>query len=161
MNKQDIFGKLVFALVAMSGVFFAEVHAANSHQFEKPISLQIENLSHWKKSREALAIHQSLRALIKPRPEYPRYKEPFENFKRYRHLYKTPFLVLDAESGHFGGFFALIVFKDYPRVLSLWVYEIDKNVFEIREIEPLQATLNKVIMNELEDKRIVPFWITP
>lgn len=161
MNKRDIFRILVFTLVTMSVVFYAEVLAANSHQFEKPISLQIENLSRWKNSPEALAIQQSLRALIKPRQEYSRYEEPFENFKRYHHLYKTPFLVLDAEDGHFGGFFALIVFKDFPKVLSLWVYEIDRNVFEIREVEPLKVTLNKIIMDELKDKRIVPFWMTP
>ncbi len=161
MNKRHTFRKLVFTLVTMNVVFSAEVHASNSPQFEKPVSLQIGNLSRWKNSPEALAIQQSLQALIKPRTKYPRIAEPFENFKRYLDLYKTPFLVLDAEDGHFGGFFALIVFKDYPKVLSLWVYEIEKNVFEIREIEPLQVTLNKIIMSELEDKRITPFWVAP
>jgi len=48
----------------------------------------------------------------------------------------------------------------HPKVFGLWVYEIDKNVFEVRDVTPLKVTLNKQIMNELEDKRLGPFWLT-
>lgn len=126
---------------------------------EKPISLQIKNLTRWKSSPEAPAIQQGLGALLKPRQNDLRITKPFKGMKEYTSIFKTPFLLLEAEPNGFGGFFALVVFKNYPKVLRLWVYEIDKNVFEIREILPLQVTLNKQIMNELEDKRVIPFWL--
>jgi hypothetical protein len=126
---------------------------------EKAISLQIENLTRWKNSLKAPAIQQSLGAILKPRQNYPRYKEFSEEMKQYTSIFKGPFLLLEVEPNDFGGFFALIVFKDYPKVLSLWIYEIDKNIFEVREVTPLKVTLNKQIMNELEDKRLAPFWL--
>jgi hypothetical protein len=73
-------------------------------------------------------------------------------------LFQKPFLLLEAESNDFGGFFALVVFKDRPKVFRLWIYEIDKNVFEPREIIPLQVTLNKIIMNDLSNQKVKPFW---
>lgn len=127
---------------------------------EKPISLQIKNLTRWKNSPEASAIQQSLDALLKPRQNDLRITKPFKGMKQYTSIFKTPFLLLESEPNGLGGFFALVVFKNHPKVLRFWVYEIDKNVFEIREILPLQVTLNKQIMNELEDKRIIPFWFT-
>lgn len=128
-------------------------------QPEKPISLQIKNLTRWKKSYEAPAIQQSLGAILKPRQNYPRSLESLEEIKQYTPLFQKPFLLLEAEPNGFGGFFALVVFKGHPKVFSLWVYEIDKNIFEVREVTPLKVTLNKQIMNELADKRIAPFWL--
>lgn len=137
--------------------FSALLHGARP---EKPISLQIENLTRWKNSPEAPAIQQSLGAILKPRPNYPRYKEFLEEMKQYASIFRKPFLLLESEPNDFGGFFTLVVFKGHPKVFSLWVYEIDKNVFEVREVTSLKVTLNKQIMNELEDKRIGPFWLT-
>lgn len=138
-----------------SGVLF-EAGASS----EKPISLQIQNLTRWKNSREAPAVQQSLRAILNPRQNYPRVAETIEGVRQYSALFKKPFLLLEAEPNDFGGFFALVVFKEHPKVLRLWVYEIDKGVFEIRETVPLQVTLNKRIMSELADKRITPFWLS-
>lgn len=129
-------------------------------QLEKPISLQIKSLTRWKRSHEAPAIQQSLGAILKPRQNYPRSLESLKEIKQYASLFQKPFLLLESESNDFGGFFALVVFKGHPKVFRLWVYEIDKNVFEVREVIPLKVTLNKQIMNELKDRRIGPFWLT-
>ena len=126
---------------------------------EKPISLQIENLTRWKNSLETPAIQQSLNAILKPRQNYLRSLESMKEIKQYAPIFSRPFLLLEAESNDFGGFFALIVFNSHPKVFRLWIYEIDKNVFELREIIPLQVTLNKEIMSELADKRVTPFWV--
>lgn len=127
---------------------------------EKPISLHIENLTRWKTSKQAPAIQQSLRAIVTPRQNYLRSTETFKEVKQYKKLFQKPFLLLDAEANDFGGFFALVVFKNHPKVLRLWIYEIDRDVFEIRDAVPLQVTLNKAIMSELADKRIAPFWLS-
>jgi hypothetical protein len=130
-------------------------------QVEKPISLQIKDLTRWKNSPEAPAIQQSLGAILKPRENYLRSVESLKEIKQYTSLFQKPFLLLEAESNDLGGFFALVVFKNHPKVFRLWVYEIDKNVFELREISPLQVTLNKIIMTDLADKRVAPFWMIP
>jgi hypothetical protein len=127
---------------------------------EKPISLQIKNLTRWKNSSEAPAVQQSLGALLKSRQNDLQITKSLKGMKQYTSIFQNPFLLLETEPNSFGGFFALVVFKSYPKVLRLWIYEIDKNIFEIREILPLQVTLNKRIMNEFEDKRIAPFWLT-
>ena len=151
-------GKILLWIIAVT--FSLTCQSAERLVYEKPISLQIESLTRWRNSSEALAIQQGLSAMLKPRRNYPRIAEPFVLSKQYIPLYGKPFLTLDTELNDFGGFFALVVFKDYPKVFRLWLYEIDKNVFEIREMIPLQVTLNKVIMDELKDKRISPFWLT-
>jgi hypothetical protein len=125
---------------------------------EKPISLQIESLTRWRNSLETPAIQQSLNAILKPRQNYLRSLESLKEIEQYAPLFPKPFLLLEAAPNDFGGFFALVVFKNHPKVFRLWVYEIDKNVFEFREIIPLQVTLNKEIMSELADKRVAPFW---
>jgi len=129
-------------------------------QVEKPISLQIKDLTRWKNSPESSAIQQSLGAILRPRANYLRSLESLKEIKQYVPLFQRPFLLLEAEPNGFGGFFALVVFKNHPKVFSLWIYEIDKNVFELREIEPLKVTLNKIIMNDLADKKVVPYWVT-
>ena len=146
----------VFLITFVSlGVLF-EARASS----ENPISLQIENLTRWKSSPEAAAIKQSLRAILEPRPDYLRSPETLKELKQYTELFRKPFLLLQAEENGFGGFFALVVFKDYPKVLRIWIYEIDKNVFEIREAIPLRVTLNKRIMSELADQRMTRFWLS-
>ena len=152
--------RLILSFIVAVSFYSTHSYAAKASPqrvVDKPISLELKNLTHWKHSREALAIKQSLKALVTPPPSYPRVANPFES---YQSLYHKPFLVLEAEPADFGGFYALLVFKGHTKVLSLWVYEIDKDVFEIREIEPLQVDLNKVIMNELDDTRLKPFWMT-
>ena len=149
--------KMIIVLI-MTFSFSPSLHAVTP---EKPISLQIENLTRWKNSTEAPAIQQSVLAILKPRQNYPRSLESLKEIKQYTPLFKKPFLLLDAEPNDLGGFFGLLVFKNHPKVLRLWIYEIDKNVFEVREIEPLRVTLNKEIMSELENKGIAPFWLAP
>lgn len=128
---------------------------------EKPISLQIENLSRWKNASEASAIRKSLHAVLKPHPDHPQSAKLLKILKMNSSLIERPFLLLDVESNDFGGFFGLVVFKNHPHLLRLWVYEIDKNVFEVRDIEQLSVKLSKTIMDELKDSRITPFWLTP
>jgi|GEM_PF-3273813 hypothetical protein len=154
INKMKIIKKFILVLMTML-TYSTLLYGANS---EKPISLQIANLSRWKNSPEASAIRQSLGAIHKQRRNYPRVTEPFKGASKYTTIFRKPLLLLDSEPNHFGGFFALAVFKNYPKVFRLWIYEIDKNVFEVREVIPLRVNLGKMIMNELEDKRIVPFW---
>jgi len=151
--------KIIKVLALVSFLAFGFSVSTYGAQPEKAISLQIKNLTRWKRSHEAPAIQQSLGAILKPRENYPRSLESLKEIKQYSSLYQKPFLLLEAEPNDFGGFFALIVFKGHPKVFSLWVYEIDINVFEVREVTPLKVTLNKEIMNELEDKRITPFWL--
>lgn len=138
--------------------FSAQVYGAHT---EWPISLQIEKLNHWRSSSKAFAIRQSLGAIIKPRKNYPRSLESLKEIKQYDSLIQKPFLLLEAEPNEFGGFFALVVFKKHPRVFRLWIYEVDRNVFELRMMTPLQVKLNKIITSELDDPRISPFWVPP
>lgn len=152
--------KTIKTLVFISFMVFGFSVSAYSAQVEKPISLQIKDLTRWKNSPEAPAVQQSLNAILKPRQNYPRSLVSLREIKQYFSLFQRPFLLLEAEPNGFGGFFVLVVFKDDPRVFSLWIYEIDKNVFELREMTPLKMTLNKAIMDELKDNGITPFWIT-
>lgn len=150
------------AIKALAFISFAIVGLSTSTygaQLEKPISLQIKDLTRWKNSSEASAVQQSLGAILKPRSNYPRFMGFTKEMEKYSSLFRKPFLLLEAESNDLGGFFALVVFKNHPKVFRLWVYEIDKNVFELREIIPLQVTLNEIIMNDLADKIVIPFWV--
>jgi hypothetical protein len=152
--------KIIKILTLVSFLAFGFSVSTYGAQLENPILLQIQNLTRWKNSTEAPAVQQSLGAILKPRRDYPRFVSFLEEMKQYTSLFRKSFLLLEAEANGFGGFFALVVFKNHPKVFSLWIYEIDKNVFELREITPLQVTLNKIIMSELEDKRVTPFWVT-
>lgn len=152
--------KVVKALVPAWLITFGVLISIHGASAEKPISLRIENLERWKSSKNATAVRQSLGAILAPRQNYPRSDESLRGVKSYFSLFKKPFLLLEVEPNDMGGFFALVVFKTYPKVLNLWIYEIDKNVFEVREVMPLRVSLNKIIMTELEDKRIDPFWLT-
>lgn len=154
INNMKIIKKLTLVLLT-TFTYSALLYGADS---EKPISLQIADLSPWKNSPEAPAIQQSLDALLQPRRNYPRVTEPFKGASKYTSIFRKPFLLLETEPHDFGGFFALVVFRNYPKAFRLWIYEIDKNEFEVREVIPLRVNLNKTIMKELEDKRISPFW---
>lgn len=149
----------VQVLAFLSIVIFGFSTSTYGVQVEKPISLQIKDLRRWKNSSEVSAVRQSLAAMLNPRPSYPRFMDFTKKIRKYSHLFQKPFLLLEAESNEIGGFFALVVFKDHPKVYRLWLYEIDKNLFELREIAPLKVTLNKIIMDDLANKRVHPFWV--
>ena len=133
---------------------------ASKPRSERPISLEIHNLTRWRNSAEADAIQQSLRAILHPRKNHPRAPTILADFDLYQPLFKEPFLLLEAENNPFGGFFALVVFKGDTKVLRLWVFEISTNVFELREIEPFRGISDKRILDDLADKRIGSFWIS-
>jgi hypothetical protein len=141
---------LLFWLVAMSS--FSTSYGIEP---EKPLSLQIKNLTHWKNSAEAPAIQQSLGAILRSDRNDP------TTSLEYVSIFKKPFLLLTVEPNALGGFFAVVVFKDYPKAFRLWIYEIDRHLYQIREAIKLSVTLNKEIMNELDDKRITRFWLAP
>jgi hypothetical protein len=122
-------------------------------QDERPISLQFSNLSKWQSSSEALAIQKSLGAHV-PAGGISNQIQQIIAAK------KTPFLLLETERNRFGGFFALVVFKDYPKLLRLWVYEIDKGTFEIRDAISLR-NLNNPVMDALRNPGLSKFWIMP
>jgi hypothetical protein len=82
-----------------------------------------------------------------------------EDLRTYTSTLNQPFLLLDSKPSGFGGFIAFIVFKDYPNVLRFWFFAIEKNIYEIREVTPLAASMNKQIVQELKDKRIAQFWL--
>lgn len=139
--------KTLLVFLAVPWIINLPFNPVYGSKSERIFSLQIKNLSRWANSPEAMAIKQSLTT---PLPE---------DLRTYSSTLNKPFLLLDAEPNGFGGFFAFIVSKDYPNVLRIWIYAIEKNRYEIREITPLPATLNKQIIHELKDKQIARFWI--
>jgi len=132
-----------------------------SINYEKPLSIQIENLTRWNKSTEARAIQHGLGERLKPRPDYPRVAEPFEGSKKWSFLFRKPFLVLEAEPNPYGGFWGVLVFKDYPKVFGMWLYDLSNEgaTWEIRSIESFKIEIPKVIRSQLNDKRLDPFWL--
>jgi hypothetical protein len=139
--------KTLLLLLSLSWVTNLPFNPVYGSKSERIFSLEIKNLNRWVNSPEATAIKQSLTT---PLPE---------DIRVYSSILKKPFLLLDAEPNSFGGFFAFIVSKDYPNVLRVWIYAIEKNRYEIREVTPLPATLNKQIIQELKDKQIARFWL--
>src|ERR1700733_10722785 len=125
--------KTLLLLLALSWITNLPFNPVYGSKSERNFSLEIKNLNLWVNSSEATAIKQSLTT---PLPE---------DLRTYSSTLNKPFLLLDAEPNSFGGFFAFIVSKDYPNVLRIWIYAIEKNRYEIREVTPLPATLNKQI----------------
>ncbi len=135
--------------------------AHSSINYEKPLSLEITNLTRWKNSFMAPAIQQALGAMIRPRFDSPRAPAALEGLKKYAFLYSKPFLVLEAERNPFGGFWGTVVFEDHPQVLGLWIFELGQgsNIWELREVLPFRIKMPKTIKEQLVDKRVNPFWI--
>lgn len=135
--------------------------ADGSINYDKPLSIQIENLTHWKNSAEAQAVQQGLVAMTKARSCCPRAPEVMEDLKRFEFLYSQPFLLLEAEPNGFGGFWGVVVFYGYPRVFGLWLYDIDRDGtgWEIRSVKPFKFKIPKIILEQLTDDRVDPFWL--
>jgi hypothetical protein len=133
-------------------VFSNPLFASSSDELS---SIQLRSLMKWRISPEAQAVQQSLHSALNQ--TNPRNKILFEKIKNYPSLFKKPFLILDARSSGFGGFFAVIVFKGRSEAIRFWIYEIDDNVFEVREAIPIRHSVNPLI-SKFEDQRLIPFW---
>jgi hypothetical protein len=121
---------------------------------DRPIVLSDENLTRLRNGLLARGIQDGFCSFLKtPQSSYRRFKEGFEA------TVQKPFMVVDAERNEFGGYFLLVVFQKHSKLYRLWLYETDKNKFEIREISPLKTTLNSELMTELGKKDYFPYWL--
>ncbi len=84
----------------------------------------------------------------------------FPEASTYSYLYKRDYLALAMGEHDFGGYFAFIIFKNDPLIYDVWLYEIDKGFFQIREFKPEEPHIkirNK--MQELaQDLKFSKYW---
>lgn len=76
-------------------------------------------------------------------------------------LYKLDYFLVRAEPNDFGGYWAHIIFKESPtRIYRLWLYPIDKNIFQLRNIETIVPNVEiKKTMAKLSGSEYSQFWI--
>jgi hypothetical protein len=128
---------------------------------DKPISLQRENLIRWKNSPVTQGLRKAFKSLRATKKNCSQCGEPFEGAFRYMKLYERPFLTVDMEPNDFGGYFVLLVMRDYPRVFEAWVYRLANGEYKLRELNPLEPKLNNEVMGAIADVRLTSFWIRP
>jgi hypothetical protein len=150
--------KFIFILMLLMAL---PTMGKESSRDSKPISLQPKNLLRWKNSPVTQGLRKAFARLLATRKSCPECAEPFEGAFRYMNLYTRHFLTVDMEPGDFGGYFVLVVMKDYPRVFEAWVYQIDKGEYQLRELNPLEPRLDKEVMDAIADRRLTSFWIRP
>lgn len=146
---------VIFSLAIVSVSTFGSKTAHTS----KPIILSHENLTRLKNSPVAKGVKKGFKSLASTRLKCPECAEPFQHAFQYTELYKKPFLIVEMEPMDFGGYFVLIVFRHHPKVYRFWLYEIDEGEFQLREIVPLEITLNKRLMDELNRNVYTPYWL--
>ena len=85
-------------------------------------------------------------------------KIPFINGKKFSNLYKSSLLSLGISRHSFGGYNLYVLFKGDPHVYRLWLYEVDRGHFQIREIAPesKRASISKQLLNK---ERLEEFWV--
>ena len=63
--------------------------------------------------------------------------EPFINAEKYAKFYSDNFTIHEVVPNEFGGIFVTITLKDPQQLFWLWIYAVDKNVWDLRMIEKM------------------------
>lgn len=88
------------------------------------------NEKSWRDSLDRLGIKHAVR---------------FLNEDKYKSYYADSFSVINIWPGDFGGIFSQIMFKHRrDRIFRIWVYKIDENDYELREIEAVNYTAKEI-----------------
>lgn len=112
------------------------------------IAFDDEHLSCLKKSPVINGVKANFMHFETLQKTCPKCADAFPDASKYSHLFKRDYLPLCMGLQGFGGYFVYILFRNDPMVYSLWLYEIDEGVFQLREFKTLEPHItirNKMI----------------
>lgn len=84
----------------------------------------------------------------------------FPNSSKYLDLIKEKFLIIGFKENGYGGKFAYLVFETSNKIYSVWIYPIDKGIYQVRELRPRDPSeeFMKHISRLRTNSKIVSLW---
>lgn len=80
--------------------------------------------------------------------------------EKFRDIYDNKFLVIGLQPNSFGGLWATILVKDNKlRVFRLWLYDINKNEYDLRSITELFGHFDEEGTRQLTSTVYSRFWM--
>lgn len=129
---------------------------------EHPIMLEKKHLECLKNSKVAQSIRINFDSILVRRRTCRECAEAIPREANFSPLYDLDYLMMKAEPNGFGGYWAHIIFKESPtRIYRLWLYPIDENTFQLRDIGTIIPTAKiKKTMTTLSGTKYSKYWIT-
>lgn len=81
--------------------------------------------------------------------------------KIYISMLNEKYITLEIEAGEFGGYFVTVLLSQKKMVpLKLWVYQIEKNQYEIREVKKFNLNnADQKQMKQLNTPQYLSYWL--
>ena len=79
--------------------------------------------------------------------------------EKFIDIYTKKFLVIGFEPNDFGGVWAVIAIEGNPRdALLLWLYDVDRDKYDLRSVEKLPDSLDQELVHQLRDPAYRRYW---
>ena len=80
--------------------------------------------------------------------------------EKFVDIYAKKFLVVGLEPNDFGGVWAVIAIEGNPKdAFLLWLYDVDRDEYDLRSIEKLPDHLEKELVQQLRDPAYRKYWL--
>lgn len=124
-------------------------------------AFDVDNLKCLKHHEAVKSIKKNLRDVKNLKKTCSKCEEPFSDAYKHLRLYGKKYLALNIEEHGFGGYTLYVLFDKESHAHKLWVYPIDKNVFQIRDIQilniPKKATLE--MLGFAKESKYAKYWV--
>ncbi len=111
----------------------------------QPTSVEKKYLTCLRDSASAHEIRRNFNKIQEKRHECKKCAESFPGESNFISIYDRKFLVLDMNHNPFGGYSAHIIFNEgRNRLYRVWLYPVEEDEFQIRELEPVAPNKKNV-----------------
>lgn len=120
-----------------------------------------EHLGCLRNQKVVESIEGNLRSISRLKNTCPTYREPFPNAFKFAHLLNgKSYLSLSIDRHPLGGYIINTLFDKEPHGFTLWLYPIENQEFQLREVEPLRmpTKANRQMLAFAKESRYAQYW---
>lgn len=150
----------LFKFIFLSFAFSISIYAKHKPCPLEQIAFDEKHLACLKQTALIKSIGKNF-LTFEERKNCPACAEPWPAAARYSEVYQRDYLPVGVFLNDMGGYFVAVMFKNDPSLYRLWLYEIDKNDFQLRAFEPIEPTTKeKQKMKEVtQNKLYAKYWL--
>jgi hypothetical protein len=105
-------------------------------------------------------IRKNFNNIIETRKTCPECSLRVIDGEKFIDVYTKKFLVIGLSPDSFGGFWAVITVEGEPKsAFRLWLYDVDRDVYDLRSIEELPESLDKKLVQQLWGVAYRRYWL--
>jgi len=145
-------------------ILFAQHSAAGAQSCRlNYLAFDTEHQECLKNNIAVKSIATNLKEIASTKRTCPKCVEAFPDASSFSHLLGRGYLALAMEQNGFGGYTISVVFRNDPRVFRLWLYPIESETFQIRNMSIDKFSKKDTLLTGqyAKESKYAKYWFPP